>query len=178
MAWEQKDVLEILQKAMQLETEGRQFYDKAAEISKDPAGKKMFLSFAQDEADHYAKLHRQYESIAGTGKWLAATELLTREPARWQVSSVFPTEDHEVSAAVGADANDVEALQIALKAEKESYDLYTQSAEKVEDQDAKALFSYLAAEEMGHYQLLDSALDYLGNASSFFLIEEGSINEG
>ena len=69
-------------------------------------------------------------------------------------------------------ADDVEALKLALKAEQESYDLYSKSAKETPEPEAQAMFKYLAAEEIGHYRLLDSALDYLGRTSTFFFVEE------
>lgn len=176
MAWELKDVLATLQTAMQLEQEGRQFYLSAAERTRDPAGKKMFNSLAADEQEHYDKLKREHDQLAAAGKWLKSVEVITRQPARWKAPAVFPTAQRK--AAVKPDTNDIDALKMALKAEKDSYDFYRANRDKAESEDAKALFSFLAEEELSHYNLLDSALAYLGDTASFFLIEEKAINEG
>lgn len=178
MAWELKDVLATIDKAMQLEAEGRQFYLAAAERTSDPAGKKMFASLAADEEEHYDKLKREHDQLAAAGKWLRSVDVVVRQPARWKPPAIFPTQSQRARGEVKPDANDVDALKMALKAEKDSYDFYSASRDKAEGEDAKALFSFLAEEEMGHYRLLDSALAYLGDTASFFLIEERAINEG
>ena len=176
MAWEIKDVLSTLGDAMQLEAQGRQFYLAAAERTHDQSGKKMFASLAADEAEHFDKLKKERDQLATAGKWIKSAEAVTREPARWH-APIFD-QARAAEAGMSANADDVEALKFAINAEKESYDLYAQGRDKIADPDGKALFDFLAVEEKSHYELLQSALEYLTNTSTFFLVQEGAINEG
>ncbi|MHB1004115.1 MAG: ferritin-like domain-containing protein [Chloroflexota bacterium] len=176
MAWDIKDVLSTLGDAMQLEVEGRRFYLAAATRTRDQSGKKMFASLAADETEHLEKLKKERDQIAGAGKWLSAAEAVTRQPARWHT----PIFNQASAAETGLSANpdDVEALRLAMNAEKESYDLYAESRDKIADPDGKALFDFLAVEEKSHFELLQSAMEYLTNTATFFLVQEGAINEG
>ncbi len=176
MAWETKDALATLSQAMKFESEGKAFYLKAAERTADSRGQTMFRSLAEDESEHYDKLKKIHDQLATAGTWAKKSEVISRQPARWQLPSVFDA--NKLTKTVPASADDVEALKLALKAETDSYHAYASSRDKVDDPDGKALFAYLAAEEMGHYNLLDKTLEYLNDTSSFFLIQEHAINEG
>lgn len=178
MAWEIQDAMATLQQAMRLEQDGRKFYLSAAERTQDPAGKKMFASLAADEQEHFDKLKGEYDALASAGKWLSARSVLDRQPARWQAPAIFSAEKEGAEMALSPAANDLDALNFALAAEKESYELYASSRDKADDPDAKALFAFLAAEERSHYELLDAELKYLGDTASYFMIQEGAINEG
>lgn len=176
MAWDTRDALEALTQAMQVEVEGRDFYLKAADRTQDQSGKAMFRSLAADETEHYAKLKKAFDHLSSSGQWLRKEEMISRPAARWAMPEIFPVK--KAGRLVSAAADDVEALQTALKAERASYDAYAGNRDKADDPDAKALFAYLAEEERGHYEILDAALQYLGDTASFFLIEEKAINEG
>ena len=174
MAWDVKDALETLTTAMQVEVQGRAFYLTASDRTQDESGKAMFRSLAADEAEHHEKLKRQYDQLASTGQWVKKSEVIDRQAARWAMPQLFPTK--KVGSAAATD--DVEALKLALQSEKNGYTAYASSRDKADNLDAKAFFAYLAEEEIGHYRILDAALQYLGDTASYFLIEEKAINEG
>ena len=51
--------LRMLERALEIEQEGLQFYLKAAQTTEDDKGKEMFATLADDEAKHQALIERQ-----------------------------------------------------------------------------------------------------------------------
>ena len=63
------EVKEAIQIAIQLEKDGRQFFEKAAEETKNELGKKMFLKLASDEVRHLVTFEKMFKSLADPKTW-------------------------------------------------------------------------------------------------------------
>ena len=176
MGWTTAESVAAIERAMALETEGESFYVQAAARTQDEKGRLMFLSLAADETEHYAKLRQVRDELLASGQWPKQEQVLTRPAARWQAPNIFDA--GKLAKVVQLQTGDAEALRLGMQAERAAYQNYAASRDAVEDADGKALFAFLAAEEIGHYNLLESALAYLDDTASFFLISERAINEG
>ena len=161
---------------MALETEGKAFYLQAAERTQDDKGKVMFRSLAADETEHYAKLEKVRDELLASGQWLKKEDLLTRPAARWQLPPIFDAS--KLAKSVKLQTSDAEALRLGMQAERAGHQNYSASRDAIDDPNGKALFAFLAEEEIGHYNLLESALAYLDDTASFFLVSERALNEG
>ncbi len=64
------------------------------------------------------------------------------------------------------DANDV--LQFAIAMEQQAHEKYTQLATDTEDEETRALFSYLAGEENNHKELLQDEIERIHGAMTWF----------
>ena len=143
---------EVLGQALQLEEDGLSFYRAAAERTKDPETATMFRSLAEDEVDHAGYIRRQLASLDGGGGFVAVPELDTIE-ALDKGAPIFP-KGKQAPKSLPANPNDEEALLFGLSAETKSYELYTTSAARIANPDAKNMFVKLAAVERGHFDLL------------------------
>ncbi len=142
------DWLDTLNKAMKLEQDGRRFYLQAAQMSDDAEAQEMFRRLADDELNHYNYLQREYASLLCDERWCVIPELEGVEPVDVE-QPIFPEKD--LSEALGEDATLENVLIFALDAEDKSIKLYQESADKVQDPQAKELFRKLSAAEMGHF---------------------------
>ncbi len=143
--------LDLLERALCLEVDGEDFYRRAAAATADPAGQRMFVELADQEADHQRILRRQIESLRASGSW-AADERLAGVTCDLS-QSLFPQGAARVQA-LGPRANELEALWFALEKESESYELYRQGALQATDPIALALCQYLMAAERDHFNIL------------------------
>lgn len=146
------DLQEVLAQALKLEVDGRELYEKLAEMVEDPAGAWMFKRLAADEVEHYNYIQRQYEALQAGQGWAAipGMELVESLDA---VSLVFPPETVALEE-LPAQPTEQDALLFALSVEDKSFKLYHQSAQQAADPEAKKLFMQLATAERTHFNVV------------------------
>ncbi|HUT16271.1 MAG TPA: ferritin family protein, partial [Anaerolineae bacterium] len=67
---EKSKVLEVLQRAMDIERQGKAFYQEATEHVRDPMGKRVFGTLAKEEVEHLRLLQTEYEAIHNDQTWV------------------------------------------------------------------------------------------------------------
>ena len=127
---------EILNYAIQMEQDAVDLYTDLAEKAKDPATKKTFLGFAQEERGHKAKLQNVK----------AGKKLLSAETKVQDLKIADYTNDVELSSSPSYQ----DVLLFAMKQEKQAFRLYTDLAARTDDEDLKELLLGLAQEEARH----------------------------
>jgi Fur family ferric uptake transcriptional regulator len=140
-----RDALRI---AIATERSGLDFYTRAARVTKDVRGRKIFQDLALEEKEHLGKLETRYG------------ELLRRDP---QLES-RPTFLFFKGAANGLFAegaerlmrgvNDQQALMIGIRCERGSHRFFKKYGERFEDSEGKQIFLEFADEERDHLDLL------------------------
>ena len=140
-----RDALRI---AIATERSGLDFYTRAAKVTKDARGRKVFQDLALEEKEHLGKLEARY------------AELLRRDP---QLES-RPTFLFFKGAANGLFAegaerlmrgvNDQQALMIGIRCERGSHRFFKKYGERFEDSEGKQIFLEFADEERDHLDLL------------------------
>ena len=68
------DDMQALQTAMEIESEGYKFYEKAAKDTLDPIGKKMYEFLKGEENRHWELLENTYEYLKDPALWFAKEE--------------------------------------------------------------------------------------------------------
>lgn len=140
--------LEILKQAILLEKRGKAFYSNAAENSKDPDVKKIFITMAEEETEHVKFLAVQYKNFDAAGKFGDID---------------VPSSDNTIADAViseglakriNAAGYEAAAIASAIEMENRSIELYAGRAETAENEDEKKFYLWLANWERGHHQLL------------------------
>jgi Fur family ferric uptake transcriptional regulator len=139
---------DALRMAIATERSGAEFYKRAARITKDARGRKVFQDLAEEEAAHLGRLEERY------------AELLTRDP---QLES-RPTFLFFKGAANGLFAdgaerlmrgvNDQQALMIGIRCERGSHRFFKKYGERFEDSEGKQIFLEFADDERSHLDLL------------------------
>jgi len=164
-----QSVLDVLVRAMINEQDGYEFYLAAVERVGDPKGKRMFTSLAGDESEHLRILRNEYERV---GQGQAFVDLKTARktlPAQPQLK-LFP-EKSELAGMLRRAKGDIGALKVALEFELKGYQMYTEAGREAGDLNAAAVFSYLAQQENGHYELIQTSLTYLTDKGAWFFQE-------
>jgi Fur family ferric uptake transcriptional regulator len=146
-----KDLLfarDALRIAIATERSGLEFYTRAARLTRDGRGRKVFEDLAAEEKEHLGKLEARYN------------ELRQRDP---QLESrptflFFKGAAHGLFAE-GAErllkgVNDQQALMIGIRCERGSHRFFKKYGERFEDSEGKQIFLEFADEERQHLELL------------------------
>jgi len=64
-----KERIEALEVALTNEKREAEFYRIQAERSQNPLGRKMFLTLAKDEAEHYQRILELHKKLNSEGQW-------------------------------------------------------------------------------------------------------------
>ncbi len=161
-----KDAIET---AIKMETDAMAFYREAADKTTHPFGKEMFKGFIKDETRHLKILQDVFR-----GNDVNAELVRPRE----SIKTVFSELKDAMMQRVKALDTEMEAVNIALKFEKEGFDFYKKSAAAAESQKEKELFEKLSIEENDHYTILLETSKFLENTGHWYMYEERGIVEG
>ncbi len=127
---------DILQFAIEREQESVDLYMNLSETARNPEMKNVFLSFAGEERGHKKRI----ENIRTSGQF----NFTPKEIKDIKIG------DYLVDVVPHAGMSYQEVLIVAMKKEKAAFHLYTNLAEKVNDQLLRSLFFSLAQEESKH----------------------------
>jgi len=146
------ELIDVLVQGLKLEADGKEFYNKMAELMSDADSKAMFEQLAVDEADHYNYIQRQYDALQSGEDWAAIPEMDPAESLD-TVSLVFPA-GGKLPKSLENNPTEEDALLFALKIENDSFSLYQNSAKQTTNPEAKRMFSQLAGAEQRHFEVL------------------------
>jgi len=161
---------DVIQAAVQLERDGREFYLEAAGNAASDLSKQTFESLADDELRHIEWIER----ISSAGETLESTNKRIYQRLR----GIFADVPDEVRKAAASAAGDVEALNLAIGKEEESRAAYARWAKESDSDDVRELCGLLVGAEAFHRELLENVIQYLEHPSDFFLREERWVVEG
>ena len=140
-----RDALRI---AIATERSGLEFYSRAARVTRDARGRKVFTDLAMEEREHLGKLEARYQ------------ELLRRDPQlesrptflffKGAANGLFSEGTERLARGV----DDQQALLIGIRCERDSHKFFKRYGERFEDSEGKQIFLEFADEERLHLELL------------------------
>ena len=153
--------MNVIEFAMQMELDGREFYLRSAENAPEPELKEILKYLAEEETRHYNFFKRLHDGkTAEAEKELAAGTSL-RDTKNIFVQLGEAGKDKEFGD--GARKVWLEAMKIEEKAVK----MYTSEAEKESDAERKAMLTRIAEEEQNHVYLIDNVLSFMTDPNEF-----------
>ena len=161
-----KDAVET---AIKMETDAIAFYGEAARKTSHPFGKEMFSGFIKDEKRHLSMLQDLFKGLA--------PEIVHIRP-KDTIKTVFTMHKDEMMQRVKVLDDEMEAINIAIRFEKEGYDFYKDCAAKADSPMEKELFEKLVLEENDHCSILLETQKFLENTGQSYMYEERGIVEG
>ena len=140
-----RDALRI---AIATERSGLEFYTRAAALTKDARGKKVFQRLAEEEKEHLGTLERRYRQLVKEDPELEAhpTFLFFKGAA----NGIFAAGTEELAKGV----DDRQALLIGIRCERGSHKFFKRYGERFEESEGKQIFLEFADEEREHLDLL------------------------
>ena len=140
-----RDALRI---AIATERSGLEFYTRAARMTQDARGRRVFQRLAEEEGEHLAKLEARYQQV------LAQDPDLESRPAflffKGAANGLFAAGTDVLAKGV----DDKQALMIGIRCERGSHRFFKRYGERFEDSEGKRIFMEFADEEREHLELL------------------------
>ena len=140
-----RDALRI---AIATERSGREFYARAARLTRDAHGRRVFEKLAGEEREHLARLEARYRNLLRQDPELESrpTFLFFKGAA----NGLFAAGADELRKGVTAR----QALLIGIRCERGSHRFFKRYGERFEDSEGKQVFLEFADEEREHLDLL------------------------
>jgi rubrerythrin len=140
-----RDALRI---AIATERSGLDFYTRAARVTRDARGRKVFQDLALEEKEHLETLEGRYRQLVERDPQLESrpTFLFFKGAA----NGLFAEGAERLLDGV----NDQQALMIGIRCERGSHRFFKKYGERFEDSEGKQIFLEFAAEERDHLDLL------------------------
>ena len=166
---EQARTIEILQLAVRMETDGKEFYQKASRKSSNKLAKELFHHLADQEDVHRKKFLEIYEALKKGQHW---PDVESQSGKGAEIKSLFAEATKALGSKFKVAESDLEAIKTAIDMEIRSYNLYhTRSAESTLPVE-KQFYKTLAGEERGHHLSLLDSYEYLSDPAGWFTKKE------
>lgn len=137
---------EALKLAIQTEKNVHDFYRRAAEVTRDPQGKKVFELLAREEQEHAGHFFPLYR-----GEDLGTFEEFMARPPKTDTAMLKALEK-----ALDENVRERKAMEIALREEEDLEKSLTMTASRILDPAVRAVFEKMAIETRNHYALIES----------------------
>jgi rubrerythrin len=162
-------ISKAIETAIKMETDAMKFYREAIGRTSHPLGRKLFEGFVVDEVRHLKMLQDIMNDMD--------IEVKVVHPKQ-DIKTVFSELKDEMMERISASTDEVEAVKVALDFEKKGYAFYENAAQTATGKKEKKLFEVLAAEEKGHYDVLENTYNFLQDTGNWFMWEEHGLLEG
>ncbi len=163
---DQYDVVAAVQTAIQMEKDGRSFYQRAAAETDSEMGRKIFESLAEDERLHLETFQKIFEDRLEGEEW----DELTRSSRKYANIPVFPKDLSSVEGP-DPDTNELDALNLAMNAEKEAIEFYQGILENTPDVEVRKIIEEIIHHEKNHYLLLNEEFTHLSSTGYWYQLD-------
>ena len=154
----------VMQAAIELELDGRRFYEEAARSASTESVRKMFQSFANDEIKH----EQWFRELAD--RELSATD--ESQALHDRLRTIFADVPKEERETVAGSEDDRKAIDVAIGREEKAMEAYATWASECDDGEVRALCLKLVDIETFHKRALENTIDYLDHTADWFMEEE------
>jgi len=166
---EQARTLEILQLAVRMEADGKEFYQKASRKSSNKLAKELFHHLANEEDVHRKKFVEIYGVLKRGRNW---PDVELQSAKMGKIKSLFAEATKALGSKFKVAESELEAIKTAMDMEIRSYNLYhSRSAESTLPVE-KQFYKTLAGEERGHHLALLDSYEYLSDPAGWFTKKE------
>ncbi len=169
MVAEHEQTINALRFAIQMEIDGKEYYLRTSQKSRDELGRKLLQSLAVEEDMHRQKFEEIYDAIRVKKAW-PVTDFQPDGGKR--LRTIFAETSEEVGNKVNACATELEAIETAIDKENKTYDFYKSQGKKAVYGTERDFYETLAAEEQEHHLILLDYYEYLGNPAAWFVKKE------
>ncbi|TET40568.1 MAG: hypothetical protein E3J66_06705 [Dehalococcoidia bacterium] len=166
---EAKKIMGILQDAIRMEVEGKEFYQQSSQKSSNKLAKELFRRLASEEDEHRKRFEEIYEALKKGQDWPA---IEPPSSGGEQFKSIFTQATKELGSEVKVAESELEAIRTAMDMETKTHDFYHSRSEQSTLPLEKSFYQSLAAEERGHYLALVDSHEYLTDPAGWFTRKE------
>ena len=158
-----ENIKDAIKTAIQMEKDGYSFYKKAAAQTNSEMGRTIFEGLASDEQMHLDVFEKMFEDAVGTSEW----KDLIISSKKYANIPIFPKDLKEVEG-IDTDTNELDALRIAMDAEKEAIEYYSKIKVNLNDTNIIKIIDEIIEQEKNHYSLLEGEFNHLGSTGYWY----------
>ncbi len=158
-----ENIKDAILTAIQMEKDGYSFYIKAATQTESKMGKTIFESLAEDEQRHLDVFQKIFEDKVSKSEWNDMID----SSKKYATIPIFPTNLNDAPG-MDAESTEIDALRMAMDAEKEAIEYYGKIKENLEDLDIKKVISEIIEQEKNHYSLLEKEFNHINSTGYWF----------
>ncbi len=166
---------EALKTALEFEKKVLKVYEDAGKKSGDPVGLRVFRQLAKEEAGHVAYLESRLAEWQKSGH-ISLEEIETVVPSRERIAE-GRKQAAKPMRGKAASATEVEYLERALAAEKETSAFYRKMVSELAE-DRRKLFARFLEIEEGHVAIVEAELDAVSGSGFWFGMKEFDVEKG
>jgi rubrerythrin len=166
---EQTRTIEVLQLAVRMEIDGKEFYKKASRKSSSKLAKELFQQLANEEDVHRKKFEEIYKAFKREQNWPDVEPPFEKGK---RLKSLFGEATKALGSTFRVAESELEAIKIAMDMEVKSYNLYYSRSKESTLPVEKRFYATLAGEERGHHLALLDSYEYLSDPAGWFTKKE------
>lgn len=176
MTTDQEKTLAALKTAIKMEIDGKEFYLKSAQQSRNELGKALLNQLASEEDIHRKTFEQIYEIVRRKQAWPKTSLKLDSGKA---LRTIFARATEKLGSTAKTAKTELDAVQTAIKMEAKTYDYYTAQSKTAGYDAEKEYYQALAGQEREHQLVLLDYFEYLKDPGSWFVkTEHPSIDGG
>ena len=168
MAADECLILNDLKAAIQMEQDGKKFYEEAAGKAKSEGTAEIFRFLAKGEVYHIQRIEEIYQALEKNPTW---TESLCAFSPPQEDPKIFSAALAKGTMGTG-DADDLKALEIGMRMESKSIEFYQRLAKQARDTKERRFLMSLINEERGHYNYLADYRNFLIDPADWYYVKE------
>ncbi len=166
---EQARTLDVLQLAVHMEADGKDFYHKASRKSSNKLAKELFAQLANEEDVHRKKFEEIFVALKRGRGWPDVEPSFERGR---KIKSLFAEATKALGSKFKVAESELEAIKMAMDMEIRSYNLYQARSKETRLPVEKHFYEILAGEERGHHLALLGSYEYLSDPAAWFTRKE------
>jgi len=166
---EQARTIKVLQLAVQMEADGKEFYQKASRKSNNKLAKELFRQLANEEDVHRKKFEEIYKALKRGQNW---PDVAPASEKGKKIKSLFAEATEALGSKFEVAESELEAIKAAMDMEIRSYNLYHSRSKETTLPVEKHFYETLAGEERGHHLALVGSYEYLSDPAGWFTQKE------
>lgn len=173
---EQAKIIEAVKFAIQMELDGKAYYQKASEASGTKMGKELFIWLAGEEDKHRQKFEEIYTAIQEKQAW---PEIEIQPGKGDRLKTLFAQATQTIDRSPRAATGEIESINKAMDMEEKTRLFYAEQGKNAKYDAEKKFYEALAMEERGHYLALVDYKEYLIDPAGLFQkMEHHSLDGG
>ncbi|MFH1782070.1 MAG: ferritin family protein [Candidatus Omnitrophota bacterium] len=173
---ENSEMLKVLNKALEMEEKGYNFYNEMSMSAKNIITKEAFSFLADQETLHIESIRNFYDSLAKDKPRLIKFEDVAK--TRDDEITIFSKKITDLKEKITPDDSDTKACEFAMEFENNGYKYYENVLKYAKDESLIALLKFLLREEAKHYDAISKLHTYITDSSNWHMYEEGSFPQG
>ena len=168
MGTEQDQTLNVLQTAIQMEIDGKEYYLEASRKSSSKLGRELLQTLAAEEDIHQQKFQSIFNTIRNKNEW----PTVDFQPQGGKLLRTILAKAKGNDSSTKASATELDAVQTAIDMESKTYDFYRSQSSDARYDAERDFYEALAAEEREHQLVLLDYYDYLKDPAAWFVNKE------